>query len=166
MVIKEIAERRSVREFKTDMVSEENIIEMVKAAQFAPTAVNNRSVEFVIVKSPDMKSRICDAAIPKQQFVNEAPILIIPAIDTKKSVLPFQDLSIASENIFIQAAEFGLGSVWKNLTLDQADKIKRMLNIPESYLMINIIPVGYPKIKTEPHGDADFNKNKIHYEKW
>ncbi|MFH0897750.1 MAG: nitroreductase family protein [Candidatus Bathyarchaeota archaeon] len=166
MVIKEIAERRSVRDFKTDMVSEENIIEIVKAAQFAPTSTNNKSVEFVIVKNQEMKSKICDAAIPKQQFVNEAPVLIIPAIDTKKSVLPFQDLSIASENIFIQASEFGLGSVWKNLTLDQADRIKRMLNIPESYLMINIIPIGYPKNKTEPHDEADFSKNKIHYEKW
>jgi nitroreductase len=166
MVIKEIAERRSVREFKTDLVSDENIIEIVKAAQFAPTAINNRSLEFVIVKNQDIKSKICDAAIPKQQFVNDAPVLIIPVIDIKKSVLPFQDISIASENIFIQAAEFGLGSIWKNLTLDQADRIKRMLNIPESYLMINIIPIGYPKVKIEPHSDMEFSKNKIHYEKW
>jgi nitroreductase len=166
MVLKEIANRRSVREFNADPVSDENITEIVKAAQFAPTAINNKSLEFFVVRNQDMKTRIFDAAIPKQQCVKDAPALIIPAIDTKKSVLPFQDLSVASENIFIQAAEFGLGSLWKNVTLEQVDKIKRLLGIPESYLMINLIPIGYPKEKVEPHGEADFSKKKIHYEKW
>ncbi len=49
---------------------------------------------------------------------------------------------------------------------DLRNKIKKLLEIPEQYMTINIIPVGYPKEKPIPHTDKDFNAKKIHREKW
>jgi len=166
MIIKEILNRRSVREYEEKDVSEEDIIEIIKAGQFAPTASNNQAVEFIVLRDQQTKEKIFE--IVGQEFIKEAAILIIPVSDTTQTNCPVQDLSVASENMFLQATALGLGTVWKALKEENAEekKIKKLLGIPEQYMAINIIPVGYPKEKPIPHPDKDFKAKKIHHEKW
>jgi nitroreductase len=165
-IIKEIINRRSIRKYKPDSVPEEQIESIIKAGQFAPTARNNRAVEFIVVKNQETKDKIF--GITGQEFVKEAPVLIVPAVDGEKTVCPVPDLSIASENMLLQATALGLGSVWKNLKteLGEDEKIKELLNIPGQYRVINIIPVGWPAENIEPRTDKDFSPEKIHQEKW
>lgn len=56
MTIEVIKKRRSIREYSSDQVADEAIAEIVKAAQFARTAANNCSVEFIIVRDPGTKA--------------------------------------------------------------------------------------------------------------
>ena len=166
MIIKEILNRRSMREYQEKAVLEKDISEIIKAGQFAPTASNNRAIEFIVVRDQQTKEQIFE--IVGQEFIKEAPVLIIPVSDTTQTNCPVQDLSIASENMFLQATALGLGTVWKALKAEDAEeeKIKKLLGIPEQYRAINIIPVGYPKEKPISHTDKDFNAKKIHHEKW
>jgi nitroreductase len=169
MLIKEIKNRRSVREYQGREVSEEDIVEIIKAGQFAPTGHNNKAVEFVVVRSQETKDKIFD--IVGQEFVKQAPVLIIPVTDAEKTVMPVQDLSVATENMFLQATALGLGSVWKSIGWqdvrpDAETRIKNLLGIPEKYKAINMIPVGYPKETPAPHADEEFDLKKIHQEKW
>lgn len=166
MIIKEILNRRSIREYKPDPVPEEYLLEIIKAGQFAPSARHNQAVEFIVVKDKKTKEKIFE--IVGQEFVKEAPVLIIPVTDTTKTNCPIEDLSVASENMFLQATALGLGTVWKALKseFDEVEKIKKLLKIPKQYTAINIIPVGYPKEKPKPHTDQDFDIKKIHFEKW
>lgn len=164
MLIKEIKNRRTVREYSDREVLEEDIVEIIKAGQFAPTARHNQAVEFVVIRNQETKDKIFEVA--GQDFIKQAKVLIIMATDPAKSMCPLQDLSVASENMFLQATALGLGTVWKNLQPDWADKVKKLLNIPGNYEVANIIPVGHPKEQPAPHGDADFDPKKIHREKW
>jgi len=166
MIIKQIANRRSVREYKIDAIPEEYIIEIIKAGQFAPSARHNLAIEFVVVKNQETKNRIFE--IVGQEFIKQAAVLIIPATDTTKTNCPVEDLSVASENMFLQATALELGSVWKAIKkeFNEEEKIKKLLGIPQQFKVINIIPLGYPKEKPEPHTDKDFNSAKIHREKW
>ncbi len=165
MVTKEILNRRSVREYKDKEVPDEYITEIIKAGQFAPTARHNQAVEFITIKNQKTKDAIFE--IVGQELVKMAPVLIVPISDTTKSTdLALQDLSIASENMFLQATALGLGTVWKNIRPEWRGKIKQLLGIPDSFEVINIIPIGYPKEKPTPHSDNDFDAKKIHQEKW
>lgn len=166
MILKEISNRRSIRKYKADPVPQEYVMEIIKAGQFAPTARNNRALEFVVVKDQGIREKIF--GIVGQDFVKEAQVLIVPAIDGEKTICPVQDLSVASENMFLQATALGLGTVWKNLKteLNEEAKIKEMLDIPERYRVINIIPVGFSAENPEPYSDKDFSSEKIHEEKW
>ncbi len=165
MIIKEILNRRSVREYKDKEVSDKYITEIIKAGQFAPTARNNRAVEFIVVKNQKTKNAIFE--IVGQEFVKTAVALIVPASDTTKSTnLAIQDLSLASENMFLQATALGLGTVWKNIRPEWEEEVKKLLGIPEKYKVINIIPLGYPKEKPIFHSDKDFDAKKIHQGKW
>jgi len=164
MIIKEILNRRSTKAYNPKAVSGEHIVEIIKAGQFAPTASNNRAVEFIVIKKQETRNNIFE--IVGQEFVKEAPVLIIPVSDSTKTNCPIKDLSVASENMFLQATALGLGSVWKNLKSQTIEKIKKMLGIPEQQIIINIIPVGYAKEKLEPYADKDFSDKKIHKEQW
>jgi nitroreductase len=166
MVLPEIKNRRSIREYKSDKVKDEDILEIIKAAQFAPTSRNNRAVEFMVIKEQKTKDKIYEFAEPKQEFLKQAPILIIPISDSGKSNLTTVDLSLATENIFLEATHLGLGCVWRNIYPEIADQIKKLLGVPEKFVLINIIPIGYPKNKPDSHQDRDFSLEKIHFEKY
>jgi len=164
MILKEILNRRSVREYRSKAISEEDIIEIIKAGQFAPTAKNNKAIDFIIIRNQKTKDKIFE--IVGQEFVKEAPVLIVPVSDTTKTNFPIQDLAVATENMFLQATALGLGTVWKNLHPEWLEEIKKLLGIPAKSTAINIIPVAYPQNKPEPHTDRDFDIQKIHKERW
>jgi nitroreductase len=69
MIIKKILNRRAVREYKPDDVSDEQIIEIIKAGQFAPTARGNKAVEFIVIRNQDIKNEIFE-------IVNKVPNVI------------------------------------------------------------------------------------------
>lgn len=164
-MITEIVNRRSVRSYKSTPVKKEDVVEIIKAAQYSPSGRHSRAWEFVIVNDKKEKDEIYK--LIGQEFIQEAPVLIVPAVDTKKTNLGMQDLAIASENIFLQATQLGLGTVWKNLDTEWANKVKKILNIPDHFLVINIIPLGYPKDEIGPHNEKeDFESSKIHWGKW
>ncbi len=164
MVIEAIQKHRSMRMYKTDAVSEDVVNEIIKAGQFAPTAHGTGAVEFVVITDVKMKKDIFD--IVGQDYVTEAPVLIMP-VATDATVLPVQDISVATQNMLLQATDLGLGSVWKHVVPEWAGKIKEMLSIPEGYHVINMVPIGLPN---DPdvieHADDDFKIEKIHREKW
>ncbi|MBN1168540.1 nitroreductase family protein [Candidatus Woesebacteria bacterium] len=165
MILDEIKNRRSVREYQTKDVDDVLINEIIKAGQFAPTAMNNRAVEFVVIRKQETKDKIFK--ICGQEFIKKAPVLIIPATDTSKTNCPVRDLSVASENMFLQATSLGLGTVWKNVSIpSQKEELKKLLGIPNRFKIVNIIPVGYPESESPPHTKQDFSKDKIHWNEW
>lgn len=166
MVIEPIKNRRAVKGYKPDAVPEEYITEIIKAGQFAPSARGNRAREFVVVRDQKTKEKIFD--ILGQEYVKEAPVVIVPVTNTEETTCPLQDIAVASENMFLQAASLGLGTTWKNVRTgaEVEQKVKELLGIPSNLMVANIVPVGYPKEKLEPHGDNDFDEKKIHNESW
>jgi len=164
MILEEIAGRRSTRDFKEEAVSEKEIAEVIKAGQFAPSSRNNRAIEYVVITEKALKDKIGEAV--SQPFVKAAPALIIPVTDPASSMQPVQDLSVASENIFLQAEALGLGTVWKNVSPEAMQEVAPIIGVPRNLLFINIIPVGHPKTKLPPHTDAEFDAKKLHQEKW
>ncbi len=164
MIIEPIKNRRSTRDFKEEAVSDKEIAELVKAGQFAPSSRNNRAIEYVVITEKALKDKIGEAV--SQPFVKAAPALIIPVTDPAKTLEPIQDLSVVSENIFIQAEALGLGTVWKNVSPEAIKEVAPIIGVPKNLLFINIIPVGRPKTKLPPYTDAEFDVKKIHQERW
>jgi nitroreductase len=163
MIIEQIKKRRSFRAYKSDTVSDELISEVIKAAQFAPTAYGRGAIEFLIIKDQEIKNAIFE--IVDQEYIKEAPVLIIP-VATDQAALPVQDLSIASAHMFLQATALGLASVWKNMTPQWEEKVREIVGVPAGFRMINIIPLGFPNEEKIEHSDEEFKTEKIHQEKW
>jgi len=53
-----VKKRRSIRQFKTDPISDDDIKKIVEAARWAPSGYNCQLWEFVVVRKPELKNRI------------------------------------------------------------------------------------------------------------
>jgi nitroreductase len=164
MVLDVIKKRRSIRKFIGKSIPKKAILEILKAGFFAPRAKHNDGLEFIIIKDKETVGKISE--ILMQPFLKEAPLLIALVSNPAKSVLPIQDISVASENMFLEATGLGIGSVWKNVNEDFQPQIKKLLNVPNSFLLINFVVLGYPDEKIPSHSDSDFNAKKIHRGRW
>jgi nitroreductase len=174
MILPVIENRRSVREFSAREVPEEALLDLLRAAQFAPTGMNNRAVEFLVLRGREAKEKLFLLLEPKQPFVKEAPLVIVPVSDRRKlqipepnrSIVAAADLAIASSFIMVQAVSLGLGAVWKHVMAEFTPRVAEAFGLAPEFLVINAIPVGYPARQPEPHKESEFSPARIHRERW
>lgn len=166
MIEKSILKRRSVREFKPDPIDDNLIEELLEAAIYAPSAMGNHALEFIIIKDKSVQEQLFQAQSgEKQAFIEEAPLIIVITTNINKTDCPMQDISVASENLMLQAAALGIGSVWKNVDNKFETAVKEILNIPADFRVINLICLGYPNKEIALHQKTDY-KLKIHHDKF
>jgi len=165
-----IRKRRSIRQFKNQKVPDSILEEILKAASFAPSARNTKAWEFIIIKNKETRDKLAQMK-PHSTFANLAPVILI--LCSKDWDYWIEDLSIVVENIYLECTNQGLGTCCIQVrgckTFDQTDceeYVKNLLNIPKEYRILCIMPIGYPDEQMPEHSDDEFNKEKIHYEKW
>jgi len=77
-----IEQRRSIRKFKSDEISDEIIFELLDSARLAPSGCNSQPWRFKIVRDKMIKEQLY-AAAHNQSFVKEAPVVIVCCLDIK-----------------------------------------------------------------------------------
>ncbi|KXB00612.1 hypothetical protein AKJ48_00725 [candidate division MSBL1 archaeon SCGC-AAA261O19] len=156
-VSKAISERRSVRKFKSDPVSEEDLNKILEAARWAPSAGNAQPVELVVLKEKDQKEELVKASLG-QAFLAEAPIDIVVCANvprTKKrygergsEMYVYHDTAAAAQNIHLMALALGYGTCWVGAFDDEA--VEEVINAPDNIEPHVIIPVGKPAESPNP----------------
>lgn len=68
--------RRSIRRFKKRDIPREYLEKIMEAARWAPSAGNLQSRKFLIVKNPQLKNEIANAAY-RQSFIAELSLIHI-----------------------------------------------------------------------------------------
>ena len=139
--------RRSIREYSARHVEDEKLEMVLEAARLAPTAGNNQSWKFIIVRDGETRTRLSEVA-GGQMFVKQAPVVIVACgTEPGRIMLCGQhrytvDLSIAMSFMLLEAYEQGLGTCW--LGHFDENKVKGILGIPENVRVVAISPLGYP----------------------
>lgn len=169
-VFEAIKGRRSIRAFKESPIPDETVRQLIDAARWAPSAGNIQPWEFIIVKKPEVKHRLAEAALG-QFFIEEAPVVIVVCADELRSSQGYglrgrtlyciQDTAAAVQNLHLAAYSMGLGTCWVGAFREE--EVKRILRIPSGVRPVAIIPVGYPAEKPRYVGRRPL-ENIIHYE--
>ncbi len=153
MHVKEaILKRRSVRSFSDEEVSRSKLNEIMESVRMAPSASNRQDWEFVLVDDQAKKEKLYLAA-NKQEFIRDAPVVIAGVATDPDDYMSCEvkagtvDLSIAVDHLTLRAAEEGLGTCWIG-AFDQK-KTKELLDIPDNYKVITLMPLGYPEKELE-----------------
>jgi nitroreductase len=137
-----IKQRRSVRRFRPKPVSRELLAQLVDCGRLAPTAMAKEPWEFVVVTEEQLRKRVADAT-DYGKFIADAPACIVVFCKNTKYYL--EDGCAATENILVAAAALGLGACWvAGDKKSYADKVRRLLGVPESYRLVSLLPVGFP----------------------
>ncbi len=159
--------RRSIRQYQERPVEAEKIELLLKAAMAAPSAMNIKPWEFVIVTKPDQLEAIQSALIFGKMGV-PAAIAVCGNLSLFKKPLAerfwVQDCSAATQNILLSAVELGLGTVWLGVypISSFTKKITKILSLPKHVVPLNVIYVGYPA--EEKPARTQFDATRVHWQ--
>jgi SagB-type dehydrogenase family enzyme len=131
-------------------VPAEIVEKLLEAACWAPSAGNIQPWEFIIIRKPETKASLVEAAF-NQVFIAEAPVVIVVCADEDRSwqrygsrgrtLYCLQDTAAAAQNVHLAAYSLGLGTCWVGAFNEE--ETRSILNVPEGTRPIAMIPVGY-----------------------
>ena len=166
--IEAIMTRRSIRHFSDEVVSEEMIETILRAAMAAPSARNEQSWRFVVIDDREILN-----TIPKyhkfSEMLLEAPLAIAVCGDVRQEARQDywqQNCAAATQNLLLTAHALGLGAVWLGIfpNEERVAKTMELLGLPEGVIPMCIVAVGHP---TEEKGPSNrFDPAKVHRNSW
>jgi nitroreductase len=165
-----IQNRRSVRKFKPDSISNKDILRILDAARMAPTSGNQQPWKFLIIRDRPTINLIKEACIKesidyfekqqdnkqtKEQFIESArkvfedycsaPVYIVVLTDNNSEYPTYNhwDGPLAAGYLMLAARSLGYGTVF--ITDAISEKVtKDVLKIPDTYTRVCITPIGIP----------------------
>jgi nitroreductase len=175
--------RRTVRSYREEPVSDDDLKELIECAILAPTGVGSQPWAFTVVTNRQVMERLSarikevliaanppwfqggmrDAVTdPAYDIFYHAPALIAISGNTQAPT-PQIDCQLATENLFLAAHAKGLGTCYMGFLLFGADdpEVRSLLRMPEGYALMAATTVGHPASK--PEGPPKRNPPKIEW---
>jgi len=164
-LIKTIFARRSIRKYTTELVSEKDVKTMLEAAMAAPSASNRKPWHFIVVTDRQILDNLARVH-PYGKMLLEAPLCIAVCGDKNLSSRYWvQDCSAATENLLLATTALGLGAVWLGVhPREHVNPIRKVLNIPENIIPLNLISIGHQAEEKEPR--TQYDELRVHRQKW
>ena len=169
--LKVLETRRSCRNFKPDMISREELQEILKAGTYAPTGMGKQSPIVIAVTDKELRDELAEvnrkiAGGPEgyDPFYGAPVVLIVLA---NKDIVTYQyDGSLVLGNLMNAAESLGVASIWIHRAKEEFESefgknILKKLGIEGDYEGIGHCALGYA---AEPAKEAVPRKeNYIYY---
>ncbi len=146
-----MAERRSVRRYSSEDVSEEDLNVILEAACSAPSAGNLQAYEIVVVRDRRRRIELARASL-NQMFMAQAPVHLVFLAYPRRSasiygrrgarLYSLQDATIAAAFAMLAAHALGYGTCWVGAFHDE--EVLRIVGAPDDRIPVAIITVGKP----------------------
>ncbi|NOZ85294.1 MAG: nitroreductase family protein [Deltaproteobacteria bacterium] len=150
-VLEVITTRRTIRRFRDDPVSETVVQSLLKAAIHAPNAGNSQPWHFLVVRNPDVRRKLAEAALG-QAFLATAPVVIVVCADLGRAMTAYgergvslyclQDTAAATMNMLLAAHALGFGSSWVGAFDERM--VSKVLSLPEFRRPVALVAIGKP----------------------
>lgn len=168
-----IKQRRSMRKFTDEELTQEEVVTLVKAALMSPTSKRSNSWQFIIVDDKHTLERLSYCKEAGAAFLKDAPLAIVVMADPLASDVWIEDASIASLMIQLQAEDLGLGSCWiqvrERSTADGTsanEYVHDVLDIPLQLQVLSIVAIGHKGMERKPFDEAHLQWEKVHINKY
>jgi nitroreductase len=149
-VLNVIKERRSIRRFKKEPISNEDAEMILDAARLAPSGGNQQRWKFVYVDDPRVLRMIRNCS---PGLYGEPTSVIVIGISEEsrafngtgyRDIIGILDAGFAAENILLAAHSLGLGGC--AIASFNEICIKKILNAPEGWKPILLVSLGHPDV--------------------
>ena len=159
-----IRKRHSYRgDFTDATVPREDLRRIVEAGVCAPSGRNLQSTTFVIVDDPRLVAGI--AEIVDNEVVRGARAVIVcvgERIESSPGMsFEIEDCAAATESMLLAVTALGYATVWIDGALrrdDRAERIGKLVGVPEGKTIRIILPMGVPAEKREQKEKKPFEQ--------
>ena len=172
-VLEAISNRRSVRGYAPEQITQEQRDALIRAAQQSPSATDRQPWHFSVAQNRALLVEIHEAARghaledpssyaaalfsrPGYDVFFGAPTVFFISLDRDAPSGQYLDAGIAAENICLAAMGLGLGSVILGLPREaffseKGDQFRKALDFPENYDFAIAVAVGKGTVTKEAH---------------
>jgi len=149
MNFNELAIRRfSSRKYLSKPIEEEKLIKVLDAGRIAPTAANKQPFLLYVFRDEKNRQLICECYY--REWLKKAPVIIVACANHKNGWIRASDnkdhcdidIAIVVDHMTLQATDLGLATCW--ICNFQAEKLKKVMNLPAYIEPIVILPLAYP----------------------
>ena len=161
-VIRQLMDRKSVRAFTEQEISQHDKELILHSAMQAPTAGNQQMYTIIDVTSQELKDALvktCD----NQNFIAKGKMVLVFCADYQKwydafaaagceprlpaegdLILAVCDTMIAAQNAVVAAESLGIGSCYIGDVMENCEEQRKLLNLPEYVFPVGMLVFGYP----------------------
>ncbi|MGO4529965.1 oxygen-insensitive NADPH nitroreductase [Paenibacillus sp. 2TAF8] len=153
---------RSVRKFKPDPVSEEQLAAIVAAGQMASSSSNVQAYSIIAVTDQEQKAKLAELA-GGQAYVNECPVFLVWCADlyrlkdaakrhlpekesyadsTENFMVATIDAALASQNAALAAESLGFGIVYIGGLRTRIEEVAELLELPDGVYPVYGMCIG------------------------
>ena len=152
-IINAMKERRSIRKFKPDMPSKEELEQIVEAGLFAASGMGKQDPIVLVITNKEVRDRLSEAnrkvgGMPEgmDPFYGGPAVLVVLA--DKDCFTHLYDGSLMMGNMLLAAHSLGLGSIWVHRAKEEFEqeewkKLLDDLGVEGEYEGIGHCVVGY-----------------------
>lgn len=141
-----IATRRSIRNYTTEPVTREQLLEIVKAGMWAPSGMNNQPWRFVTIQDKQILRRLASFT-RYSHIIEKAPAAIAVFIDklaVYHETKDHQSMGACLQNMLLASHGMGLGAVWLGEILKSAEAVRELVAVPKNMELMAVVIVGHP----------------------
>ena len=160
--VQALLNRRVIRKYKTNPISEQTMALLLSAAQSAPTKSNLQQYSIVIIRDPEVRNAVSEL-VPSMPWVRNAPVIAIFLGDVRRirrlaeirghtyqnnNADTFMNATVDAAlamQCFITAADYlGLGTCPISYVRNRIDDLAEILDLPDGVFPISGLCIGYP----------------------
>lgn len=160
--VRALLNRRVVRKFKSDDLSEETMSLLLSAAQSAPTKSNLQQYSIVIIRDTGIKDKVADL-VPSMPWMKTAPVIAVFLGDVRRirrlakmrghsyqnnNADTFMnaavDAALAMQCFITAADHLSIATCPISYVRNRIDDLAEILSLPEGVFPIAGLCVGYP----------------------
>jgi nitroreductase len=167
-VFKAIKSRYSVRGYKPDAVSDDDLAQVLEAARQAPTAANRQPFRIIVVHTAGREEEL-SRIYGRRWFLTAPLVLAVVAVPgeawRRMDDKPYDevDATIAMDHMVLAATALGLGTCW--IAAFDPDAAREVLGLPDEVEPIAFTPLGHPDKERAQTGRRALEE-LVRYERW
>ena len=166
-VITSLKTRRSIRSYKSEQITDEELRTVLEAGTWAPTGMGYQDPWIVAVQNPTLREQLSKMnrtvlGTDSDPYYGAPTIVLVFASRQEKWRNAVQDASLVLGNMMNAAHAIGLGSCWINREREMFDTgegeaLMKEWGLPDGLMGVGALALGYPA--TEPKAPKPRKEN-------
>lgn len=150
-----LLERRSVRAYRLEQISDEELSDILLAAKYAPSSMGRQARYMTVIQNKKLLNEIVATtqkifeqtgggfAPGHTPFYNAPTVIVFSA--PKDANFGHEDVACAIMNLMTAAHAYGLGTCYIGSAVGLGtDAVIEQLCLPQGYVPLGCVTVGYP----------------------
>lgn len=168
-----IKNRRSMRKFTDQELTQEEVVTLLKAALMSPSSKRSNGWQFIAVDDKETLEKLAHCKEAGAAFLAEAAMAVVVMADPLASDVWIEDAAVATLMIQLQAEYLGLGSCWVQVRerftatgMSSDEYVHALLDIPLQLQVVSIVAVGHKGMERKPFNEDHLQWEKVHINKY